>query len=296
MSAGYAYTAAVCTPQGEEEIAFLRYGQADGHRVIAWHGITSANRFWYWDVFWQQAQVTLAGLPGHGPVRRYDPAHYERWTPQHLIDVGIATVRQQYQGQPLTLIGHSTGGLIALGVALQAPELVARLILLNPVVWRDLSGIVRLWLAASSRPALARIVIGATFSPTQRSFRLFRTALQAYMSSPATFYANPRCDSTLHAGYTDYCATGVAAVAATARVLEAADLRPDVRRQQPAIPTLIVHGAQDGIVPLDQAKWLAAHLPNAELYAVPGAGHLCFAEREDLVNRRVTQWLAANPV
>lgn len=40
------------------------------------------------------------------------------------------------------------------------------------------------------------------------------------------------------------------------------------------VPVLLLHGADDGIVPATHARWLASHLPDAELRVVPGAGHI----------------------
>jgi len=43
-----------------------------------------------------------------------------------------------------------------------------------------------------------------------------------------------------------------------------------------AVPTLVVHGERDRIVPVGAARFLAAQLPNAQLELVPGAGHAPF--------------------
>jgi pimeloyl-ACP methyl ester carboxylesterase len=50
----------------------------------------------------------------------------------------------------------------------------------------------------------------------------------------------------------------------------------DVRAQLAhlTVPTLIVHGDADGIVPLQDATWLAATLPTSRLHVVRGAGHV----------------------
>lgn len=281
----------VQTALGTEEVAIRQYDNpAAAHDVIAWHGLSAVNAFWYWDVFWQHARVTLAGLPGHGAVT---PPKVDRWSPQHFIDVGEATARRFYRGRPMTLIGHSTGGMVALGVAMQAPELVARVILLNAVIWHELTGIVGLWQSVSASPALSQAVLGLTFTPTQLSFRYFRESLRAFVSSPQTFYANPRFDDTMQAGYPDYCGTSREAIRGTCNVLNAADLRPQLQRTPPTQPVLVIHGARDGIVPLAQAKWVHDHLPNSELFVIPGAGHLAFGEFEPLVNRRVADWAAA---
>ena len=43
---------------------------------------------------------------------------------------------------------------------------------------------------------------------------------------------------------------------------------------QIAVPTLIMHGTEDRMVPSSHAEWLAAHCPTAELRLVPGEGHV----------------------
>jgi pimeloyl-ACP methyl ester carboxylesterase len=40
------------------------------------------------------------------------------------------------------------------------------------------------------------------------------------------------------------------------------------------VPTLIMHGIADRMVPSSHAEWLAARCPNAELRLVPGEGHV----------------------
>jgi pimeloyl-ACP methyl ester carboxylesterase len=40
------------------------------------------------------------------------------------------------------------------------------------------------------------------------------------------------------------------------------------------LPVLVVHGADDRMVPAAHGAWLAAHLPGSELRLVPGAGHV----------------------
>lgn len=50
------------------------------------------------------------------------------------------------------------------------------------------------------------------------------------------------------------------------------DLRPQL--PQLTLPTLILHGDADPLVPMATAQWLAQTLPNAKLVRLPGAGHV----------------------
>lgn len=54
----------------------------------------------------------------------------------------------------------------------------------------------------------------------------------------------------------------------------------DVRHVLPAVrvPTLLLHGAADSLVPLEVAQYMAAEIPAARLVDLPGAGHLAFGK------------------
>jgi len=57
------------------------------------------------------------------------------------------------------------------------------------------------------------------------------------------------------------------------------------------VPVQLWHGLDDRLVPLGHAKWLAAHLPRAEIHLEPGEGHISlFARRIP----EVQEWLASH--
>jgi len=58
------------------------------------------------------------------------------------------------------------------------------------------------------------------------------------------------------------------------------------------LPTLVVWGANDDIVPLDQGRALAAPLPAASLWIVPGAGHPCYLDAPEAFHEHLLAFLA----
>lgn len=56
-------------------------------------------------------------------------------------------------------------------------------------------------------------------------------------------------------------------------------------------PTLVVHGAEDGLTPLAGARRLAGRIPGAELAVVPGAGHAYLLEAPEASYALYTAWL-----
>jgi class 3 adenylate cyclase len=67
----------------------------------------------------------------------------------------------------------------------------------------------------------------------------------------------------------------------------------DVRDVLPAIrvPTLILHGSEDTIVPAEAARWMADRIPGARFIEVPGAAHLHFGRGTDAINAEVERFL-----
>jgi pimeloyl-ACP methyl ester carboxylesterase len=67
----------------------------------------------------------------------------------------------------------------------------------------------------------------------------------------------------------------------------------DVREVLPAIrvPTLILHGSEDTIVPAEAARWMADRIPGARFVEVTGAAHLHFGRGTDAINDEVERFL-----
>ena len=70
------------------------------------------------------------------------------------------------------------------------------------------------------------------------------------------------------------------------------DFREDLKKM--TVPTLVIHGDDDQIVPLDTTGKLAAKLaPQARLEVVPGAPHGLCTTHKDLVNKLLLDFIAA---
>jgi len=67
---------------------------------------------------------------------------------------------------------------------------------------------------------------------------------------------------------------------------DAWDLLPNI-----SAPTLIIHGSDDGLVPVGNANVLAKRIPNAELHVVQGGRHAFFLEYQQEASRVVLDFL-----
>jgi class 3 adenylate cyclase len=81
------------------------------------------------------------------------------------------------------------------------------------------------------------------------------------------------------------------AALATARM----QAETDIRAVLPAVmvPTLVMHRTGDTAEPVEQARYIAEHVPNAEVVELPGTEHAPFAGDADRVLRELRRFLSA---
>ena len=72
-----------------------------------------------------------------------------------------------------------------------------------------------------------------------------------------------------------------------------AAMKHDVRSRLAAIsvPTLVVHGEEDAVVPAVNGRTLATHIPDAELHLWPSAGHMYMTDQPE-ADQEVAAFLA----
>lgn len=61
------------------------------------------------------------------------------------------------------------------------------------------------------------------------------------------------------------------------------------------VPTLVVHGATDGLVPPENARILSERIPGARLEIVPAASHIFMTDQTDLTGNGLRAFLDALP-
>jgi pimeloyl-ACP methyl ester carboxylesterase len=154
---------------------------------------------------------------------------------------------------PAVFVGHSMGGLVALHLAAEVPELVASMVLVDvpalPVRRRPLGQVLAVARSSTRREASAvGLILGCVIR------------------------------------------TSPIALIAAARATISADLERHASRA--AFPTLLVWGGRDAIVPLTIGERLASSMPAAELVVIPDAGHQPMWEAPSAFNAVLGTFLA----
>ena len=230
----------------------------DAETLVFLHGWGGCKELW-WNALadlGDSFRVIALDLPGTGgtplpPDLRTMP-DMARWVSGVCCRLGLG---------PVTLVGHSLGGNLAAQVALDFPERVRRLVLVDAALEPRHLPVRSRW-PLSPRHGLAAL-------------RLMRWAsLPLAAAGRRVPHARPGGEWRAMARRTHwYVATNTdAALQVQLRLLMENPLTPD-RLAPIAMPLLILHGARDGMIPVSRARALAAALSHARLTVFPAAFH-----------------------
>lgn len=245
-------------------VAYRRAGR--GGAIVLVHGIAGTSATWDAVVpaLARGADVIAPDLPGHGdsdpPVGDYSTGAYACAVRDllELLDVDTATV-----------VGHSLGGGIAMQFAYQFPERVERLVLVSSGgLGREVSPLVR----SAALPGSELVMPLLASPPARGAARVLGAALRAAGRDPGTDLREvARSVGSLADGGARRAFVGTVRslldhrgqrVSATDRLYLAED-----------VPTLVVWGARDRIIPVDHGRAAAEAIRGSRLEVFHAAGH-----------------------
>lgn len=236
-------------------------GPRDAPVLVLLHGLGSSLHTWEpWARSLQDTyRVVRFDFPGHGlsgaePTGDYRDERTHRLLSALLDSLGVRRA---------TLVGNSMGGRIAWSYAAAQPHRVERLVLVAPDGFASPG-------FAYDKPADVPAVLGAM------RWVLPRFMLEANLS-PA--YADPaRLQDPVVTRYHDLMRAPGGRDALLARMRQTRLTDPVPRLRTITVPTLLLWGVQDQMIPVRNAQDYRAAMPHARLVTLDGIGHLPFEE------------------
>lgn len=210
-------------------------------------------------------------LPGHGRTD-LDP---DRLPQEQALADALAL---PHADRPAHVIGHSFGGTVALRLAVEAPERVASLTLVDPVLFALLAetdpGAYAAEMAEAG-PARARMAAGD-----------WEGAAEAFLARWGTGAPpSPAQRAAMVAGMPFVWRSEAEIAIPETATLDAARLR------RIAVPTLVVTGAASPASIGAIAEGLARVIPNLRRVEIPGAGHMVPITHPDAVSAAIRDFL-----
>lgn len=263
-----------------------------GQPVILLHGISGSVRFWGQDqipVFLEQGPCYALSLPGHYPAAFPPGFQKEHLTAEMMGRVLAGAISELVGDQPVTLAGYSTGAFAALALAVHRPDLVRRIISISGFCqgrWTGILG-VNQWLARHG--AVGRVLFKVNFSIARIGSGVAYYMLRIYAADAKAMYAYPNYRAASDAAYPNYRRLDLSHLAHYFEVMPDIDicsLLPSIN-----VPTLVLAGDSDPVVPPEQARLISQLIPGSELVMIQGGGHVLFAERPAEYQRAAGDWL-----
>jgi len=242
---------------------YLASGVKDARTVVLVHGGgAGADAYGNWRLaipaFAEAFRVVAVEMPGFGQTAAPDAATYEYSQAdrnRHLI----AFIEAIDGGAPVHLVGNSMGGATAIGVAVERPDLVSRLVLMGSA-----------GLNAEITPALMPII---QYDFTEAGMRRLIAALTGKRYQVE--------DELVH--YRHRLSVEPAVRAAYQHIMgwiraQGGLFYPDEYIRRVRAPTLVVNGKDDLVVPVMNAYRFLELIDNSWGYIIPHCGHWAMLE------------------
>lgn len=250
-----------------------------GPDVLLIHGWASSGQMWsrLTQNLQHSARFWAVDLYGFGQSPR--PTGDEAIHIEHHAD-RLYRFIQQHGIRPKIIVGHSMGGMLALKLAADHPELMERLVLMSPVVtgrYGFLLDINKIFSGDWATFALAK---------SKPFWLLSQNVLAPLFSGPTYWYLDEEATTRI---VQDYQRASWQASAYALQSIARQNLEPHLSSIHH--PALVIVGSHDTTVPPDEGRLAARQLPNARLIELPGTHHQPLDEQPDRVIKAVHEFL-----
>ncbi|MEX2144489.1 MAG: alpha/beta fold hydrolase [Anaerolineales bacterium] len=246
--------------------------RGSGLPLLLIHGFPLSSLMWAGQLesLSAQAQVLAPDLPGFGDSPIADP----KYTVERYAEDCAAILDALDLLQPVAIGGLSMGGYIALAFARLFPERVGALLLISTRAGAD---------SAEGKAGRDKTIAGVK----EHGASAVSEAMYPKLLAPANYDGQP----VVAARAKDLMLTASPAgiIAALSAMRDRPDSTPDLASIY--VPTLIVHGRQDQLLPPSEAEAMAAAIKGSQLHLIDNAGHLPNLEQPEEFNRIVSNFL-----
>ena len=255
-----------------EDFRMAYEDSADRVPVLLIHGYPLNNTLWDLQVgdLCDIARVITPDLRGHGLSDPVAPPY----TIADLADDCARTLDDLGLTGPVIVGGLSMGGYVAFEFCRRHPARVAGLILAATRPGPD-----------SDEAKQKRDAAAATAK--KDGVEAIADAMLPKLLAPAAYGAEPDLAGFVKRMMLETTVEGV--VGALGAMRDRPDSTPDLENLD--VPVLVIHGAEDQLIPRTEAEAMAQALPDATLAIAADAGHLPNLEQPEFFNETVRDFL-----
>jgi len=260
---------------------------AGAETFVLIHGWCSVRNFWAPVIndFAAMGRTINLDLVGHHPANR---AHeIGEFDLIKLTLLQAQAIKEIVGKKKVTIVGHSTGGLIALALGLYHPEIVRRVIAIGPVVHGPIKGPL----------GFAKDLYKLNFhAPLHLPFLFIRSLPDAFknifetgLHDPKVFFRRRDAEGYVVRYREQMLGIQPEIMGAWLEAIDTADLRPALTGN--ALRALFITGSHDRVVDHTQARLIARAMPNAAYHEYARSGHIPILEEEAECFHNMSVWL-----
>lgn len=266
-------------PSPGVRVHYTDEGNRNGRTLILVHGFAASVHAWrpWIERLKPDYRLVAIDLPGHGLTQTPDGYRSTLEGNVAFIDA-LAT---KIGVSSFVLAGNSMGGAVSVAYAKAHPEKLDALVLVDAAGWPD---------DKSGPPGFAALFN----NPVGRWFiKLFDPRLFATGGLKSAYHDEALVTEALVNRYVDLAmAEGHRDVLLTQRT-QPVPLWTPVDFHAIRVPTLVMAGEDDELIPSENSRAIAAAIPGAKLILYPDAGHLPMEQIPDTTTRDLRAFLAA---
>lgn len=293
----------VCNPQTHNETSTFTMGhniaaicsrRRNGPNVVFMPGILTGVSFWpslLPNSIAETMRWASLSLPCHFPSTAPNDFTASDVTAELFSQCLSTCIRNIFDGEPVHLVGWSTGGFAAFALAGQHPELVTSVTAISGFArgkWGSLPGLLQ-HIARAGR--IGRFVFKTDLRLMARFPRLL-TFLYSMLASKQQSVETPplsqwipgmrECIARSNATHLSYLFAGMRQI----------DISHTV--QQIQCPSLIIAGEQDRVIRMNETRYLSSLLREHDKMQIEKCGHLFFWECPEKIWPRLSSWINAH--
>lgn len=248
--------------------------------VVLVHGLFMTKSFWHpenYAALSRVHEVHTISLPGHYPEAPFSG----ELSGETILDCFDRQLDEQVGRQPVFLVGHSTGGLMALFYAACRPERVRAVVSVGGSETGEEEALSYRFLqhAAIQWGLLGEWLLAPTLWLNRFSERTHRLFLHDTMADAEAVLARDDVQKSIEAYLADLHNLDTASMASILAALRQFDASDQLKLMK--VPAMIICGDQDCFVSRDRTYRLGDLIPGAEVHIFEDCGHMCMWEHPD---------------
>jgi pimeloyl-ACP methyl ester carboxylesterase len=260
--------------------------------VFFLHGIGGSIYFWTPELtalFRNVGSCYLLSLPGHFPATFPKDFPATCLTAELIAQLVSGAIRKIVGNRKALLVGHSTGGFASLCTAAYQPEVAAGILSIagfSKGQWTGALGFNQ-WLVCQG--PIGRAIFKKVYQLGGLNKTVYRIFWHVYVNDHTALWKHPDFGAVVDSTFPWIQKLDLDAMVSYFASMPHTDITPCLPKI--TVPTCLIAGDKDPIVPPKQSAVIAEKITGAKLVWIRGAGHLPFFERPVDYEQATGTWL-----